>query len=89
MVDLLEEGALGTKTLVEHPEEAPQKIISYLSENTKAYVAHVLTLVKSYWPQAKLALLASGIAVDCSEDDFTRYRDEVEPLATEIIDCLE
>ncbi|XP_039822696.1 ras-related protein Rab-2-A-like [Panicum virgatum] len=48
MVDPLEEGTLSTKTLVESLEEAPQKILSYVSDNTKAYVAHVLALVKSY-----------------------------------------
>ena len=89
MVDPLEEGTSSTKTLVERLEEAPQKILSYVSDNTKAYVAHVLALVTSYWPQAKLAPLASGAAVDCSEDDFLRYREESEPLASDIIKSLE
>ena len=80
---------LSIKNANKHLEEALQKIISYLSDNTKAYVAHVLALVKSYWPQAKLAPLASGIAIDCSEEDFIQYREEAEPLANEIIKSLE
>ena len=66
IVDPLEEGASCTKTLVEHLQEAPEKIVSYLSDNAKAYVAHVLALVRSYWPQAKLAPLMAGMAVDCT-----------------------
>ena len=89
IVDPQEEGTWSTKSLVERLEEAPQKILNYLSHNTKSYVAHVLALVKSYWPQAKLAPLASRIAVDCLEEDFVCYRDEAELLANEIIKSLE
>ena len=55
----------------------------------KSYIAHVLGLIKSYWPQAKLAPLASGIAIECSEEDFIRYREEAKPIAEEIIKSLE
>ena len=89
MVDPQEEGTSSTKSLVERLEEAPQKILSYLSSSTKSYVAHVLGLVKSYWPQATLAPRASRVAVDCPEEDFIRYRDEAEPLADEIVRSLE
>jgi len=49
----------------------------------------LLGIEKSYWPHAILAPLASGIAVDYSEEDFLRYRDEAKPLAEEIIKSLE
>ena len=84
-----QEGTSSSKSLVERLEEAPKKILDYLSSSTKSYVAHVLGLIRSYWPQATLAPLASRIAVDCSEKDFIRYRDEAEPLAEEIIKSLE
>ena len=70
MVDPQEEGMSITKSLVERLEEAPHKILSYLSDNTKSYEANVLAFVRSYWSQAKLTPLASGIAIDCSEEDF-------------------
>ena len=57
MVDPPEEGTKVSKTLVERLQEAPQKIVGYLSDNAKLYIAHVLGLVKSYWPQANLAPL--------------------------------
>ena len=89
MVDPQEEGTSSTRSLVERLEEALRKILEYLSSSTKSYIAHVLGLIKSYWPQAKLAPLASRIAVECSEEDFIRYREEAEPLAEEIIKTLE
>ena len=89
MVDPQEEGMSSTKSLVERLEEAPHKILSFLFDNTRLYIAHVLALVKSYWPQAKLAPLASGVAVDFLEEDFIQYRDEAEPLDVEIVKSLE
>lgn len=74
MVDPQEEGMSSTKSLVERLEEAPHKILSFLFDNTRLYIAHVLALVKSYWPQAKLAPLASGVAVDFLEEDFIQIR---------------
>ena len=71
-----------------HIEEALQKIISYLSDNAKAYVAHILALVKSYWLQAKLAPLSARMAVNYTENDFSQYREEAEPQAEEIIKSL-
>ena len=57
MVDPPEDGAEMTQTLVEWLKKAPQRIVEYLSDNTKLYVAHVLGLVKFYWPQANLVPL--------------------------------
>jgi hypothetical protein len=48
MVDPLEGGVVGERTLLERLHEAPQKISEYISETTRTYVAHILRLVKSY-----------------------------------------
>ena len=63
MVDPVEEGSIEGKTLVERLREAPQRIAHYLTETSKDYIAHVLGLVKSYWPQARLTPLGKGMAV--------------------------
>jgi len=89
MVDPPEEGAEDTKTLVERLREAPHKIVEYHSDNAKQYVAHVLGLVKSYWPQAKLAPLGEGMAEECSEEDFAKFQEEAKPVAKKIVESLE
>ena len=89
MVDPAEEGVPSAKTLVERLREAPQKVVGYLSDNTKLYVAHVLGLFKSYWPQAYLVPLGEGMAIECSEEKFSKFREEAKPIAKRIVQCLE
>jgi hypothetical protein len=52
MVDPFEEGVVENMTLLKHLYEAPQMIAGYIFETTKTYVAHVLGIVKSFWPKA-------------------------------------
>ena len=78
MVDPPKEGVPSAKTLVERLREAPQKD-----------VVHVLELFKSYWHQANLVPLGKGVAVECSEEKFSEFREEVKPIAGEIVKSLE
>jgi hypothetical protein len=73
MVDHPEEGVADNRTVMEHFCEAPQKISSYISETTKTYMARVLGLFKSFWPNANLVSLADGMAADCSKEKFADY----------------
>jgi hypothetical protein len=50
---------------------------------------HVLGLVKSYWPEAKVALLGDGMSVECDDDKFIKYVKEAEPVAKQIVKMLE
>jgi archaellum component FlaC len=81
MVDPLEEGVINKRTLLERLCEAPQKISGYISETTKTYVAHILVLVKSYWPKANLNPLVDGMYADCFEETFLEYIKEVKLVA--------
>jgi hypothetical protein len=77
------------RTLLERLCEASQKISGYLSETTKTYVAHILGLIKSFWPNGNLSPLAEGMAADCSDEKFAEYLDEVGPVAQKIVENLE
>ena len=48
VADMVENGEVGEKTLVEHLCEAPQKITSFMSGTSRQYLAHALGLVKSF-----------------------------------------
>jgi CHASE3 domain sensor protein len=54
IVEMVEEGEAGDKTLVKRLHEAPQKITSFLSHTSKQYLAHALGLVKSFLACSKL-----------------------------------
>jgi hypothetical protein len=56
---------------------------------TRTYVAHVLGLVKSFWPKAHVEASADGLATDCSEEKFAEYLQQVKPVAKKIVGNLE
>jgi hypothetical protein len=89
MVDPLEERVARERTLLERLHEAPQKISGYILETTRTYVAHILRLVKSYWPKANLSPLADGMAVDCFEEKFLEFVKEAKSVAQKLMDSLE
>ena len=88
MVDPQEGEASSNRSLVERLEEAPRKIIDLMMATSKNYLSHMLAVVKSYWPQHKLALVAKGIAADCSDQDFQGCCKETEMIAEEILNNL-
>jgi phage gp36-like protein len=89
MVDPLEEGIVDNRTLLERLREAPQMVASYVSGTTKAYVTHVLGLIKPFWPKANVEPLAEGKAADCSEEKFAEYLKDIKPVADKIVENLE
>jgi hypothetical protein len=60
-VDPQEEGIISERMLLERLREDPQNNSGYISETTKTYVAHILGIVKSYWPKANVIPLADGM----------------------------
>jgi len=89
MVDPPKEGTVQDKTLLERLQGAPQKIVKYLSDTSRQYVSHVLGLVKFYWPKANLIPLGEGMSVECTEQKFADFVEEVKPIADRNVDVLE
>ena len=63
-----EEESSSSKFLVEHLEEAPQRIFDVMTATSKNYLTHMIGVVKLYLPQFNLALIAKGIAPSCSDE---------------------
>ena len=80
-----EEESSSIKSLVEHLEEAPQKIFDVMMATSKNYLTHMIGVVKSYLPQFNLAPIAKGIAPSCSDEKFREYCKESEVIAEEIL----
>jgi hypothetical protein len=68
MVDPQEDVEAGEHPLLERLLVAPQKVVQFLTEAPVACVSHALSFVKSFWPEARLEVLAQGVAVECSEE---------------------
>ena len=65
-----EEESSSSKSLVEHLEEAPQKIFDVMTTTSKNYLTHMIGVVKSYLPHFNLAPIAKRIAPSCSDEKF-------------------
>ena len=89
VVGMIEEEDAGDKSLLERLREAPQRISSFFSDNSRYYLAHALGLVKSFLPSANLALFGDGVAVGCSEEKFSEYVAEMKHIADKVISGLE
>jgi hypothetical protein len=89
VVDPLEDGAVDERSLLERLRGALQKVLSFVTEASTTYVNHALGLVKSFWPKARLEVLAQGVAADCSEEQFSEYLLEARPVAEKIVESIE
>jgi hypothetical protein len=67
MVDPQEGGEVDGRSLLERLLGAPQKVLSFITEAPITCVSHVLSFVKSFWPQAQQEVFVQGAAADCSE----------------------
>lgn len=89
VVDLVDPAGSTNKQVLERLLEAPQKIVGYISDVTKSYLAHGLALVKSFWPKSPLEIIEHGVAADCPLEKFDEYLEELKPTAAKIIEGLE
>jgi len=80
-----EEESSSSKSLVEHLEEALQKIFDVMTATSKNYLTHIIGVVKLYLPQFNLAPIAKGISPSCSDEEFQEYCKESEVIAEEIL----
>jgi hypothetical protein len=85
MVDPQEDGVEDGPPLLDRLRGAPQKILNFVTEAATLYVGHALGLVKSFWPKARLEVLAEGAAAECTDENFREYLLEVRPVAEKIV----
>jgi hypothetical protein len=88
MVDLQESNKADGRSLLERLLGAPQKVLSFIAEAHTTCVSHALDLVKSFWPTARLEVLAQSAAADCSEEQFSEYLLEARPVAGKIVESV-
>ena len=69
--------------------QAPQQLSSFFSDTFRDYLAHALGLVKSFLPSENLSFIGDGVAVGCSEEQFSEYVADMKPIADKVISSLE
>ena len=76
-------------SLADRLQKVPQKFAEYLAEASRNYVAQALSLVKSYWPWAKIGVLGDGMCSTCDRDQFVKFVEEAEPMADQIVKLID
>ena len=89
VVGMVDDEEAGGKSLLERLREAPQRLSSFFSDTSREYLAHALGLVKSFLPSTNLSPIGDGVAVGCSEEQFSEYVVEMKPIADRVISSLE
>ena len=89
VVEMVEDEEDAGKSLLERLREAPQRLSSFFSDTSRDYLAHALGLVKSFLPSANLSPIGDGVAVGCSEEQFSEYVAEMKPITDKVISGLE
>jgi hypothetical protein len=87
-VDPQEGGEADGRSLLERLLEAPQKVLNFITEAPITCVSHAISFLKSFWPQARLEILAQGAAADCSEEQFSEYLLKARPVAEKIVESV-
>ena len=82
-----EEEESSRKSFLECLDEAPKKFFDVMTATSKNYLTHMIAVVKPFWPQHNLSLIAKGIAPGCSDEKFQDYCKESKVIAEEVI-CL-
>jgi hypothetical protein len=97
----LEEAALPTAMLLEpHPggpkiaplvdrlKEAPGRLAAYVKHLAKSIPNQVLAYMKSYFPKAPVDVVASGLAANCSDDQYKELLEHMAPIAEQVTEKL-
>ena len=89
VVDMVEDEGAAEKSLLERLREAPQRLGNFFSDTSREYLAHALGLVKSFLASANLSPIGDGVAIGCSEEQFSEYVAEMKPIADRVISGME
>jgi hypothetical protein len=97
----LEEAALPiARVLVPHPggpkiallvdrlREAPSRLATYVKHLAKLIPNQILAYMKSYFTKAPVDVVAGGLAVNCTDEQYAEILDQMSPIAKQVAEKL-
>jgi hypothetical protein len=97
----LEEAALPiARVLVPHPggpkiaplvdrlKEAPGRLATYVKHLAKSIPNQILAYMKSYFPMAPVDVVARGLAMNCTDDQYKKLLEQMAPIAEQVAEKL-
>jgi vacuolar-type H+-ATPase subunit I/STV1 len=74
--------------LVDRLKEAPSRLAAYVKHLAKSIPNQVLAFMKSYFPKAPVDVVASGLAANCSDEQYAELLEQMAPIADQVANKL-
>jgi septal ring factor EnvC (AmiA/AmiB activator) len=74
--------------LVDRLKEAPSRLAAYVKHLAKSILNQVLAFMKSYFPKAPVDVVASGLAANCTDEQYAEMLEQMAPIAKQVADKL-
>jgi Na+/serine symporter len=69
-------------------KEAPGRIATYVKHLAKLIPNQVLAFMKSYFPKALVDVVTSGLAANCTNDQYKTLLEEMAPVTQQVAEKL-
>jgi hypothetical protein len=74
--------------LVDRLKEAPAHLVTYVKHLAKSIPNQVLAYIKSYFPKALVDVVASGLATNCTDEQYKELLEQMAPIAEQVVEKL-
>jgi hypothetical protein len=69
-------------------KEAPSRRATYVKHLPKSIPNQVLAFMKSYFPKAPVDVVASGLATNCTDEQYAELLEQMVPIADQVAEKL-
>jgi hypothetical protein len=70
--------------LVDRLKEAPSRLATYVKHMTRSVPKQVLAFMKSYFPKAPVEVVASGVAANCTNEQYAELLEQMAPIVEQV-----
>jgi hypothetical protein len=74
--------------LVDRLREAPSRQVTYVKHLAKSIPNQVLAFTKSYFPKAPVDVVDSGLAANCTDEQYVELLEQMAPIAGQVAEKL-
>jgi hypothetical protein len=74
--------------LVDRLKEAPSRLATYVKHLAKSIPNQVLAFMNSYFPKAPVDVVASGLAANCTDEQYAKLLEQMAPIAEQVAEKL-
>jgi hypothetical protein len=73
---------------VDRLKEAPSRLAAYVKHMARSIPRQVLAFMKSYFPKAPVEVVTSGVAANCTDEQYAELLEQMAPIAEQVDEKL-